>query len=98
MILDALEVNMSTDSAEPSDRVEAESTVTESFGTTIPSEVRSALREGLEPGDKVRWAVEDGEVSVDIVRERYGTLSEAGPYEGEPTNAVEATEEPGRFD
>jgi bifunctional DNA-binding transcriptional regulator/antitoxin component of YhaV-PrlF toxin-antitoxin module len=73
---------MSTDSAEERKRVEAESTVTESYGTTIPSEVRQALREGLEPGDKVHWIVEGGEVSVEIVRERYGVTDDVEPFDG----------------
>lgn len=89
---------MSTDNADPHERVEAESTVNDSFGTTIPSEVRGALEDQLEPGDKVRWVVEDGELSVKIIRERYGTLSELEPVDGEPADAVEVTEQSGRFD
>lgn len=83
---------MSTDSTEPNERVEAESTVTENFGTTIPSEVRKALREGLEPGDKVRWVVEDGEVSIEIVREQYGVTDDVEPFDGPEWDGEEATE------
>lgn len=59
---------------EPDDGpIEAGSTVSEEFGTTIPAEVREAL-DGLEPGDRVRWVVEDGELRVRIVRERPGAF------------------------
>lgn len=83
---------MSTESSEPGDRIEAESTVSESFGTTIPAEVRKALQEGLEPGDKVKWVVKDGDVSIEIVRERYGVTSDIEPFDGPEWDGEEAAE------
>jgi bifunctional DNA-binding transcriptional regulator/antitoxin component of YhaV-PrlF toxin-antitoxin module len=73
---------MSTDRSEERDRVEAESTVNESYGTTIPADVRKALREELEPGDKVRWVVEGEAVLVEIVHERFGAFDNIEPLDG----------------
>jgi antitoxin PrlF len=69
---------------------EDETTVNESYGVTIPASVR----EDLEPGDRLRWAVdEDGRLVAEIVRERHGTFSDLEPIDiGEETDAVEATE------
>jgi antitoxin PrlF len=69
---------------------EDETTVNESYGVTIPASVR----EDLEPGDRLRWAVdEDGRLVAEIVRERHGAFSDLEPIDiGEETDAVEATE------
>jgi len=83
---------MSTDTEE-SEHVEAESTVNDSFGTTIPAEVREALNDALEPGDKVRWVVEDGKASIEIVQERYGVATEAGTFDGPAWEDSEAVVE-----
>jgi len=40
---------------------------------TIPASLRRRL--DIEPGDKLRWDVgEDGDLSVEIVRQRYGAF------------------------
>jgi len=74
-------------------RVEAESTVNESFGTTIPVEVRRALREGVKPGDRVRWVVADGEVSIEIVHERFGAFDDLDALDGPEWNSEAVAEE-----
>ncbi len=73
--------------------VEDETTVDEGHSVTLPSAVREAA--GIEAGDKVRWTVDDdGNVSVEVVKQRRGALSELDPVDiGEETNAVELEEE-----
>jgi bifunctional DNA-binding transcriptional regulator/antitoxin component of YhaV-PrlF toxin-antitoxin module len=83
---------MATESSDDQERVEAESTVNESYGTTIPAEVRQALREELEPGDTVRWIVEDDSVSVEIVHERYGAFGDVAPLDGPEWDGEEVAE------
>ncbi|MDZ7747322.1 MAG: AbrB/MazE/SpoVT family DNA-binding domain-containing protein [Halobacteriales archaeon] len=68
-------------SSEHGDR-EAESTVTDSYGTTIPAEIRAALDEEIQPGDILRWRLVDGELSIERQRERYGALDELEPLDG----------------
>ena len=41
--------------------VEAESTINDSYGTTIPATIRHALDDPLEPGDTVRWVINNKE-------------------------------------
>lgn len=72
--------------------VEAESTVNDSYGTTIPSEIRKALGEKIEPGDTVRWVVDDGKLSLEIVHERYGAFEDAEPLDGPAWDSEEAAE------
>lgn len=79
-------------SGEPDAAIEAESTVNDSYGTTIPSEVRNALGEAVEPGDTVRWVVADGTLSVEIVHERYGAFEDAEPLDGPAWDSEEAAE------
>jgi bifunctional DNA-binding transcriptional regulator/antitoxin component of YhaV-PrlF toxin-antitoxin module len=83
---------MSTEEPEGRDRVEAESTVNESYGTTIPADVREALREELEPGDRVRWVVEGGSVSVEIIHERFGAFDDVEPLDGPEWDGEEEAE------
>lgn len=83
---------MATDSSDERNRVEAESTVTESYGTTIPSEVRKALRGELEPGDTVRWVVTEGEISIEIVHEQYGAFDDLEPVDGPEWDGEEVAE------
>ncbi len=82
---------MSSESENQS-RIEAESTVNDSYGTTIPSEVRKALGEEIEPGDTVRWVVSDGELSLEIVHERYGAFEDAAPFDGPEWDGEEVAE------
>ena len=66
----------------------SETTVNDSRSVTIPKEVCDEL--GVKPGDKVRWHVEDGELSVEIVKQRYGAFDDFEPVDiGEETNAAE---------
>lgn len=68
--------------------VEDESTVTDSYGITLPAAVREAAE--IEAGDKLRWTVAaDGTVSVTVVRQRYGAFSDLDPVDiGEETDAA----------
>lgn len=72
-----------------SDEVEDETTVNESFSVTVPAAVRRAA--GVEAGDKLRWSVdEDGSLSVELVKQRYGAFSDLDPVDiGESTDAAE---------
>lgn len=45
---------------------------------TIPASLRQRL--DIEAGDKLRWTVtEDGDLQVDVVRERYGAFDDFEP-------------------
>jgi antitoxin PrlF len=66
----------------------SETTVNDSRSVTIPKDVCDEL--GVKPGDRVRWRVEDGELSVEIIRQRYGAFDDFEPVDiGEETNAAE---------
>jgi len=72
-----------------SNEVEDETTVNGSFSVTVPAAVRRAA--GVEAGDKLRWSVdEDGSLSVELVKQRYGAFSDLDPVDvGESTDAAE---------
>lgn len=69
--------------------VEDETTVNDSYSITVPSSVRNEA--GIEAGDKLRWRVEeDGSLSVEVVKQRYGAFSELDPIDtDDETNAAE---------
>ena len=50
---------------------------------TIPASLRDRL--DIEPGDKLRWQVKDGDLTVEVVRQRYGAFDdfEAVPMGGD---------------
>ena len=54
-----------------------ETTVSDRGGVTIPAEVRERL--DIEPGDKIRWTVEDGDVRVEVVHQREGVFDDFEP-------------------
>ena len=81
-------------SSESDTRVEAKSTVNDSYRTTIPAVIRAALDDALEPGDTVRWMISDGELSVKIIHKAYGAFEDAEPFDGpawESDAAAEST-------
>jgi AbrB family looped-hinge helix DNA binding protein len=41
---------------------------------TIPAELRRRL--DIEAGDKLRWVLDDGELSVEVVRQGYGAFDD----------------------
>jgi antitoxin PrlF len=66
----------------------SETIVNEVRSVTIPKKICDEL--GVKPGDKVRWHVEDGELSVEIVKQRHGAFDDFEPVDvGEETNAAE---------
>jgi len=68
-----------------------ETTVNRSYAVTIPAEVREEL--DLEPGDRLRWSVDDeGRLVAEIVRERYGAAESLDPVDIGETDAVDVTE------
>jgi len=55
-----------------------ESTITENYAATIPAAVRERL--DVQPGDRLRWtATDEGELRVDVVRQREGALDDFEP-------------------
>lgn len=70
-------------------RVEDETTVNDSYSVTVPAAIRREA--GIEAGDKLRWSVdEDGDLSVEVVEQRYGAFSQLDPVDvGEETRAAE---------
>lgn len=55
-----------------------ETTVSDRGMVTIPASLRRRL--DIEPGDKLRWTVdEDGHLSVEIVKQRYGAFDNFEP-------------------
>lgn len=79
-------------SSESGDVIEAESTITDSYGIMIPPEVRKALGKEIEPGDTVRWVVDDMVLSLEIIHERYGAFEDAEPFDGRDWDSEEAAE------
>lgn len=71
-----------------SNRMEEETTVNDSHSVTVPAAIRKAV--GINPGDKLRWSIDDeGELSVEVVEQRYGAFSELEPVDaGEETHAA----------
>lgn len=71
-----------------SHEVEDETTVNQSYSVTVPAAVRREA--GVEAGDKLRWRVaEDGTLSVELVKQRYGAFSRLDPVDiGETTDAA----------
>ena len=69
-----------------------ETRVVGNFAVTIPAAVRE--RVDLEPGDRLRWDVDDeGRLVAEVIRGRYGTAEDLKPILlDEETNAVELTE------
>jgi bifunctional DNA-binding transcriptional regulator/antitoxin component of YhaV-PrlF toxin-antitoxin module len=58
--------------------VEDETTVNDSYSVTVPAAVRE--RADVEPGDKIRWSVdESGTVSIEVVKQRVGVFEDFEP-------------------
>jgi len=69
-----------------------ETTVSDRGMVTVPVDLRRCL--GIEPGDKLRWATDDeGNLSVEVVRQREGVFDDFEPVDAGETNAVEAESE-----
>jgi AbrB family looped-hinge helix DNA binding protein len=69
-----------------------ETSVSDRGMVTIPSEIRQQLDIG--PGDKLRWDVsEEGELHVEVIRQREGVFDDFSPTDAGETNAVEAERE-----
>lgn len=75
-----------------------ESTITSKGQTTLPKPVRQAL--GVEPGDRVRYIIHDGEVKIialEPISRLFGAFRHAGPpvsvQDMERAIAEEASEE-----
>jgi hypothetical protein len=69
-------------SSDSDTRVEAESTVNDSYETTIPAPIRAALGDALEPGNTVRWVISDGELSLEVIHKEYGAFEDPEPFDG----------------
>lgn len=65
-----------------------ETTVTDRYAVTIPAPVRERL--DVRPGDSVRWHVdEDGDLSVELVREESGAFDDFEPVSAGEMDVVE---------
>lgn len=65
-----------------------ETTVNDRYAVTIPAAVRERI--GIDPGDCVRWRVtEDGELTVEVVREREGAFDDFEPFDMGATDATD---------
>lgn len=65
-----------------------ETTVSDRYAVTIPSGIRHRL--DVEPGDKIRWRLsQSGNLTVEVVKQRYGVFSDFEPVDMGMTNAAE---------
>ena len=58
---------------------------------TIPAEIRHRL--GIDAGGKLRWTVDDGELTVEVVHQHEGVFDDFEPVDVGPTDAVEVERE-----
>lgn len=72
-----------------SHEVEDETTVNDSYSITVPASIRQEA--GIEAGDKLRWRVDEaGQLSVEVVKQRYGAFSDLEPVDiGASTDVAE---------
>lgn len=57
-----------------------QTTVNDHYSVTVPAQIRNRL--DIQPGDKIRWEVtEDGSLTVEVVKERYGAFDNLDPVE-----------------
>lgn len=60
--------------------MEDETTANDSYSVTVPAAVRAEA--GIEADDKLRWRVDDeGRLSVELVKQRYGAFSDREPVD-----------------
>jgi len=74
-----------------SDRINAESKVSGNQAN-IPARIRREL--DIDDGDHLRWQLEDGTVSVEVVQQEAGTFADFDGYNGDDETDV-ATEHDG---
>jgi antitoxin PrlF len=82
------------------DDVPEETKVSDRGMVTIPASLRNRL--DIEAGDKLRWNInEDGELSVEVVKERYGALDDFEPVsmggKGSETHDIAGYEDDSAF-
>jgi AbrB family looped-hinge helix DNA binding protein len=69
-----------------------ETTVTDSGTATVPAAIRDRL--DIEPGDKLRWHLDDdGVLAVEIVHQREGVFDDVDAVDAGETDAVEVERE-----
>lgn len=60
--------------------MEDETTANDSYSVTVPAAVRAEA--GIEADGKLRWRVDDeGRLSVELVKQRYGAFSDREPVD-----------------
>jgi len=57
------------------DERDAETKVSDRGMVTIPAEIRRRL--DIDAGDKLRWVVDSGDLTVEVVRQQYGAFDDA---------------------
>jgi len=82
------------------EEVPEETKVSDRGMVTIPADLRRRLN--IEPGDKLRWEVDDdGTLSVEVVKQRYGAFDDFEPVSmggsGSETHDVAGYEEDPAF-
>lgn len=71
-----------------------ETTVSDGGMVTVPASLRRRL--DIEPGDKLRWDVDDGTLSVSVLRQRYGAFQDDDLKANMGGNSVETHDLAGR--
>lgn len=70
---------------------ENETPVDDRYAVTIPASVRASV--GLQPGDRLRWQVDDqNRLVAEVVTEQYGLADDLEPVDMGDTDAVRATD------
>jgi AbrB family looped-hinge helix DNA binding protein len=73
------------------DDASEETTVSDRGMVTIPADIRRRL--DIDAGDKLRWTTDDGELYIEVVRQREGVFDDFEPVDAGETNAVDAERE-----
>ncbi|WP_424017651.1 AbrB/MazE/SpoVT family DNA-binding domain-containing protein [Halorientalis pallida] len=69
------------------DETSDETTLNDRYAVTVPAAIRERL--DVEPGDKIRWSVsDDGDLSVEVVRQRTGVFQDFEPVDMGETDAA----------
>lgn len=74
-----------------SDGTAQETKVSDRGMVTIPAALRRRL--DIESGDRLRWRVDDGDLSVEVIHQREGVFDDFEPVDAGETNALDVERE-----